>query len=313
MKPLWRLLIAVVVLGAVVAVLEWPKKSTPAPSAKSLVTFDAAAVRHITINQPGQPQVALSRDHGVWQLDAPYTYPADSATVATVLDSLGNIKGAQNVGPATNLAAFGLDNPSTVTLALADGKVFAFNFGSDSPTGGNSYLRLGTAGNVEMADSAIKASVLKSAFEMQDKTPVHFPSSQVNRIEVTSKGKSLTISQTNNAWPKDQQDNVQSLLDGLSDGQMSAMIDPTGAQAAAHGLNQPTTSLTLVWDGGSAQLDIGAKQDANDDYARNSSSPAVFTLASYLVDDINALFTPAPPAAAATSPATPGAVSGSAK
>src|SRR6185312_3208407 len=136
MKPWVRLLIAVVVLAAVVAVLHWREKPAPAaPAAAPLVKVDARQVQRITIAQPGQPPVQLTRVGGSWKLVQPYAFDADPAAVTSLLDSLGNITGTEDVGPATNLAAFGLDNPSTVELGLSNGGAMRFAFGADTPTG----------------------------------------------------------------------------------------------------------------------------------------------------------------------------------
>ena len=312
MKPVWRLLISLVVLGAVAAVLFWPKKPVPPPKLSTLVSFDVGAVRAITVTRPGQPQVQLTRQNGNWRMVQPYAYPADKSAVQTVLDTLGHINNPRRVGAATDPAEFGLDQPSSVELQLASGKTFDFQFGGDTPTGGDTYLRLGPNGPVEIANTAVKESALKSAFLLQDKAPIHFPAGQVTEIEASHNGKHVTFTKTSGAWPKAQENNIEALLDAFGDGQMSSMVDPTGNSASAHGLFHPATSLTLVWNGGSTQLDIGAAQDPTDDYARNSESPAVFTLSDYMVSDITALFKPESSPSAAAAPAagpTPSAIS----
>ncbi|HXE30900.1 MAG TPA: DUF4340 domain-containing protein [Terriglobales bacterium] len=302
MKPWLRLLIAVVVLAAVVGVLYWPKKTPPAaPPAPPLVKLNSGDVRGVTISQPNTPTVVLTKSGDNWALTQPYAYAADSAAVSSMLDSLGNITGAQAVGDAGNLAAFGLDHPSSVQLTMADGKTEQFDFGSDTPTGGNTYLRVNNAGPVEMASSDAKSSAIKSAFLLQDKTVLHFPSDKVTALDVASAGKSQHFDKGKDGWPKDRASDIESLVDALSDGQMTAMPDPTGKAAAADGLAKPTATLTLTWTGGTGKLEIGAKKGAAEYYARNSSGPAIFTLSDYLVTDITGLTTPAKPAA--TTPA----------
>lgn len=294
MKPAYRLLVAILVLVAIVGFLNWPKKAAPVAAAPALVKFNSTDVRSLGIEQPGQPPVSLSKAGADWSLTQPYAYAADGPSVSSLLDSLADITGAQDVGTVKDPAAFGLDHPSVVTLGLANGHSLEFDFGSDTPTGGNSYLRLGASGPVKIVSSDIKNNALKTAFLLQDKAIVHYPAGQLTSLDVISGRQHAHFDRTDNAWPKDQQTNIQSLLDALQDGQMTAMPDATGKDAAANGLARPAITVNLVWKGGAAQLDIGAKKGAAEYYARNSASPAVFTLSDYLVTDINALFTPPP-------------------
>ncbi|MGH9393104.1 MAG: DUF4340 domain-containing protein [Terriglobales bacterium] len=290
------MLLAVVVLAVVVGILYWPRKPAAVAAAKPLVAVSAAAVQRIAITQPGQPEVVLTKAGSDWKLDQPYAFAADAASVSSLLNALGNITGAQDVGSSSNAAAFGLDQPSTVALGLSDGKTMSFEFGADTPTGGNSYLRLGDAGAVKMVPSDVKQNAIKTAFLLQDKSIVHFPSGQLTAIEVTDHGKKARFDKGKDGWPKDQQSNIQSLTDALQDGQMTAMPDPAGKAAAADGLDHPVSSLVLTWNGGSARLDLGAKKGAAEYYARNSGGPAIFTLSDYLATDISNLITPAKPA-----------------
>lgn len=294
MKPWLRLAIAVIVLAAIVGVLYWPKKAAPAAAAPPLVKFSPEEVRSLTISQPGQPATLLTKAGADWKLTQPYAYDADSAAVSGLLDALDGITGAQDVGPVNDPSAFGLAQPSVVTLGLSSGSSLEFDFGSATPTGGNAYLRLGPSGAVKIVPSDVKDSALKSPFLLQDKTIVHYPAGQLTSLDVTANGKHVHFDKASNAWPKDQQSNIQSLLDALQDGQMTAMPDPDGKDAAADGLAHPAITLNLVWQGGAAQLDIGAKKGAAEYWARNSASPAIFSLSDYLVSDVNALFA-APP------------------
>lgn len=301
MKSWLRLLIAVVILIIIVAVLYWPQKAKTVAAAKPLVTLDNGQVNRIAISRPGQPQVVLTKSGSDWKLDQPYAYPADAPTVDSLLNSLGDITGATDVGNAGNAAAFGLAQPSTVELGLSTGKTVDFEFGSDTPTGGNAYLRLGDSGPIEMAPSDVRDNALKSAFDLQDKTVLHFPDGQLTALDVSSGAKKLHLDRVNNAWPKAQASNAQSLVDALQDGQMTAMPDPTGKNAATEGLVHPAITLKLTWKGGASELDLGAKKGAAEYYARNSSGPAIFTLSDYLVTDINNLLTPAKPLTVAPS------------
>ncbi|MGH9487920.1 MAG: DUF4340 domain-containing protein [Terriglobales bacterium] len=306
MKPWWRLLAAVIVLIIIIAVLDWPHKAKPAVIAKPLVAFTVAQVQRIAIQQPGQPEVELSKSGANWTLDQPYTFAADPTAVATLINSLSDITDATKVAdvtPSIQLASFGLDPgaktaaPSTITFGLSNGKDIMFAFGSDTPTGGNTYFRVGS-GAIEMDSDYIKTDALKPAFDLQDKTVLHFPTGQITGLTIVQNGKTFNFAKSKDAWPTEQSSNIDSLISSLSDAQMDALVAPTAAaaapQAAADGLTRPSYVITLAWLGGSSTLTIGNKTGAAEYFARNSSTPAIFKLSDYLISDITALTTPAP-------------------
>lgn len=305
MKPWIRLVIAVVVLAVVAGVLFWPHKpAAPAPSAVPLIKVDNAQVQQVTITQPGQPTIQVERSgNSTWKMTQPYAYAADGAAVTSLLDTLGNITSTQKIGPADNLATFGLDHPSTIELTRSSGSPLDFQFGATTPMGQSFYLRIGS-GPVEMADGTVRDSVLRNAFALQDKTILYFPEDQVTAIDVTQGGKTLHLDKVKDAWPAAQKDNVQALLDALSGAQMAAMIDPAGKVTPAMHLTPPAVTLKLTWTGGtsavSGQIEVGGKQDDSNDYARTSVSPAIFSISTYLVDDMTKLLAP-PPAPATKS------------
>jgi hypothetical protein len=313
MKIWIRMSAAVIALGALIVILYWPQKAKPAASAKPLVTVPDAQVQRIAITPApaaaaataptataaapaaaAGPAVVLTKSGSDWQLEQPYAFKADGPTVASLLDALGDITGATVVGQASEAAKFGLDHPAIVQLGLANGKSLSFRFGSDNPSGDHVYLQVGS-GPIEMVTSDVKDNAVKSAFDLQDKTVVQFPSGQVTAIDLTDQGKTVHVTKVKNAWPAAQKSNVQSLLDGLEDAQMNAMSDVTGQAAAADGLAHPPIVLRLSWNGGSSELDIGNKSGAAEYYARNSASPAIFTISDYLITDMNNVVTPPKP------------------
>jgi Domain of unknown function (DUF4340) len=99
------------------------------------------------------------------------------------------------------------------------------------------------------------------------------------------------------------QSDIQNLVDTLQNARMDALADVQGKDAAKYGLAQPATSLTLNWKGGQGRVEIGAKK-GTDYYARSSDGPAIFTLAGYIVTDMEALLKPAAKSKAGAQPAT---------
>lgn len=294
MKALWRLLIAVTVLAVVAAVLFWPGKKTQPASTRPLLTFATGQAEKLQISRPGQPDVLAVRQQNAWQLQQPYAVAADPAVIKGILGTLNDITGARKLGHEANLAGFGLDQPSTVRVSLQGGKSLDFAFGGTAPTSDNVYMKTSGDAGVFLVPGYVRDDVIKSAFALQDKSLLHFSESAVTGLVLHDRGKVITLKTTKGKWPKNQQSNVQTLLDALHDGEMDSVADPQGQNPARYGLAHPALSLQVEWKAGHATLDLGTKRGAAEFFARNSSSPAIFVLSSYIVDDLNALMAPKP-------------------
>jgi hypothetical protein len=295
MKGLIRLAIAVLVLAGLGGLYLWlGKQNKPAEAAAPpLATFDSAAVRQISIQDGSNPPVTVTKQGGNWRLVQPYSYAADNGQVNTLLSTLSGIHPSEQLGPQRNLSIFGLDKPSTVELQLAQGKKMQFDFGSDVPTGGGVYLETSGHPGVVTVPAYIKTDAVKSAFDLQDRTVLHFSSDNLTGLTYHEKGKKVSFERKDGKWPETKKDDIQNLVDTLQEARMDALTDQEGKDAAKYGLAKPTGVLTLAWKGGQGKVEIGSKQ-GTDYYARSSESPAVFTLAGYIVTDMQNLLKPAP-------------------
>ena len=301
MKGLIRLTIAVLVLAGVGGAYLWLGKHNKSAEAAAppLATFDAGAVQRISIQDGSNPPVTLARQGGNWRLLQPYAYAADNSQVNTLLSTLSGIHPTEQLGSQKDLGIFGLDKPSTVQLQLAQGKELQFEFGSEVPAGGGIYLRTGGSSAVVTVPAYIKTDAVKSAFDLQDRTVLHFSSDSLTSLSFREKGKRASFERKDGKWPEAKKDDIQSLLDTLQEARMDALTDVQGKDAARYGLGKPSGVLTLTWKDGQGKVEIGSKK-GTDYYARSSDSPAVFTLAGYIVTDMEALLKPPkPPAKAA--------------
>jgi hypothetical protein len=293
MKGLIRLATAVVVLAGLGGLYLWlGKQSKPAEAATpALATFDSASVQQISIQDGSNPPVTLSKQGGNWRLLQPYSYAADNSEVGTLLSTLSGVHPTEQLGPQKDLVIFGLDKPSTVQLQLAQGKELRFAFGSDVPAGGGVYLRTGDSAGVVTVPAYIKTDAVKSAFDLQDRTVLHFSSDNLTGLTFQDKGRKAGFERKDGQWPEAKQSDIQNLVDTLQGARMDAITDVQGKDAAKYGLARPATLLNLNWKGGQGRLEIGAKK-GTDYYARSSDGPAIFTLAGYIVTDMQALLKP---------------------
>lgn len=292
MKGLIRLAIAVVILAGLGGLYLWlGKQNKPAEAATPpLATFDSGSVQQISIQDGSNPPVTLAKQGGNWRLLQPYAYPADNGEVSTLLSTLSGVHPSEQLGPQKDLSIFGLDKPSTVQLQLAQGKKLQFDFGSDVPAGGGVYLRTVASPGVVTVPAYIKTDAVKSAFDLQDRTVLHFSSDSLTGLTFQEKGKKASFERKDNKWLEAKQSDIQTLVDTLQNARMDALTDPQGNDVAKYGLAKPAV-LALNWKGGQGRVEIGAKK-GTDYYARSSDGPAIFTVPEYLLTDMEALLKP---------------------
>jgi len=293
MKGLIRLAIAIVVLAGLGGLYLWlGKQNKPAEAATPpLATFDSSSVQQISVQDGSNPQVTLVKRGGNWRLLQPYAYGADNSAVSTLLSTLSGLHPSEQLGPQKDLSIFGLDKPSTVQLQLAQGKKLQFDFGSDVPAGGGVYLRTAASPGVFTVPAYIKSDVVKSAFDLQDRTVLHFSSDNLTGLTFQEKSKKASFERKDGKWPDAKKSDIQALLDALQGARMDALTDAQGKDTAKYALANPATVLTLNWKGGQGRMEIGSKK-GTDYYARSSDGPAIFTLAGYIVTDMQALLKP---------------------
>jgi Domain of unknown function (DUF4340) len=293
MKGLIRLVIAVVVLAGLGGLYLWlGKQNKPAEAATPpLATFDTGSVQQISIQDGSSPTITLAKQGGNWRLLQPYAYAADNGQVSTLLSTLSGVHPSEQLGPQKDLSIFGLDKPTTVQLQLAQGKNLEFDFGSDVPAGGGVYLRTAASNGVVTVPAYIKTDAVKSAFDLQDRTVLHFSPDSLTGLTFQQKGKKASFERKDSKWPDAKQSDIQTLVDTLQGARMDALTDVQGKDAAKYGLSNPDGVLTLSWKGGQGRVEIGTKK-GTDYYARSSDSPAIFTLAEYIVTDMQALLKP---------------------
>lgn len=302
MKNPWRLVIAVAVLAGLGLYLRFGGKKAGSAAAPALVTFKNKQVVRIAVDRPGQPQVILDRAvgkgrrkwRGKWQMDQPYAAAADSGAVATLLTTAGAILPAEKLGAVKDLQPFGLNHPASVTLTLASGKKYTFLLGGKSPTSENVYLKLASSPQVYTVPSYVKTDLEQTAFALQDKSLLNFSSDQVNQVALDYHGKHFQFTRSQGKWPPAEKANLNDLTDAFANAEMDAMISPQGKDPAKYGLVHPPVTVQFTWQGGSGEVLIGKQKSkaSGDYYARSGDNPAIYTLNSYLLDDIKHLTKP---------------------
>lgn len=110
---------------------------------KSIMKFDKAAVKQVSIAKKGAPAIVLSLEGDStkksWNITLPVQKPADSSKVDELLNGLSNLMAAEYEDSVYSDSATGLADPSiTVSIALKNGATRLLKIGN-AKTGASKY------------------------------------------------------------------------------------------------------------------------------------------------------------------------------
>ena len=132
-----NLLMAVAVVGLVVAVYFSQEKPNPPP--KPLTVMKQADITHVRIHHEGLPDIELSKDKGEWWLQKPVRARAETVEVNGVLELVTHEIGSSYPVKGLRLAEMGLEKPSW----SVDLNNVHIDFGDLDPLEGRRYARIG--------------------------------------------------------------------------------------------------------------------------------------------------------------------------
>ena len=86
---------------------------------RELLKFANARASALTIEKPGV-KITLARQGGAWKMISPVAGDAEDAHVQSILADLSNLRGRRVVGPAADVAKYGLDQASLKVVVTED-------------------------------------------------------------------------------------------------------------------------------------------------------------------------------------------------
>jgi len=223
----------------------------------------------------------------------PHALSADQNAVSDFVGSLiGTTVNSVVDEHASNLKDFGLDPPAT-TLNVATSATppnFTLLIGDSTPTNDAVYAQVAGNPRVVTLPGYGKSTLQKTLFDLRDKRVLTLDQDQIQRLDVTSKGKTYTLTKNpDGVWdlvlpPPVRADNfsVQNLFSGLQNTNMVSIVKEQKAGAREYGLDQPTLTVKFSTSSGSQAIEVG-KKDGNNYDATNSTLAPIFTLGSDFV------------------------------
>ncbi len=211
---------------------------------------------------------SLAKSDGTWKIVAPQAYPADDATVASLLGSLVNLKAERRFGPGeVKPADYGLDKPSlSVTLLDAKGARHRLEVGAAAALGSNRAISTGESA-VMLVPGWFTNDLDKDLNGWRSKDVVDVTADNLASLEIASGEDRIQLARSGGLWrllqPIDDladRDHVRTLASNLNAIRVQEFL-PADASLSELGLEPPRRRVTLVasGEGGKATvLEFGA-------------------------------------------------------
>jgi hypothetical protein len=283
---------------------------------KTLIGFTANQINRVVLTKSDGSTIELARKGENWSIVKPREYPADSAAVTQLLDTIAAARVDQFVDDhPEDLNRFGLATPS-LKLQVFGGKDNAeesllFGFEQSKAYANAVYVRRGEGDQpvCTVAEYVVK-ELSKSYDDLRDKTVLRFDPKNVARISIAggpvqiviaSAGKDKwTVTGGGHTVPAETPV-VQSLLDQLQQLKGSSIVEDPMTDPARFGMAEPTLTITLYDAAGKTIGVIHASQveetatpqnpsakpvAQTKGYATSSADQAVYEIPTAMVRDL---------------------------
>lgn len=293
--------IAAVLFAAVVGVEKFGRKPVPGLVAL-LPEFQAAAATSVQFTPAGQLEIRAERTNHTWQLIKPILYPAQAASIDSLLLALERLAPALTISAAeirqqTNSdAAFGFDRRTTLTL-YAGTQSRQLVIGSRTAQGEQLYVQVVGTEGVFVVDARLLQFLPGKVDDWRDTGLIDLRSIAFDRITVSNATTPLQLAQanTNSLWRLTaplaaRADNLR-LIDSLQKLHLTRVIsfvtDDPRSDPESFGFQTPELELTFTQGTNVvAALQFG-KSPTNDStqvYARRAGFPTVVTVEKQLLE-----------------------------
>ena len=288
--------IAASLAGFIFVFQHWLRPAGGEPSA-ILPGLRPAAVTSVQVIPPDALEIRADLTNGVWRLTKPVDYPAQSAAVKTLLDTLQQLQPETRIGAADLRARqgtegdFGFGNPTSLVIQSGDWRRQLL-IGHKTAPGSDVYLRAVGVDGTFVTDAGWLKLVPHSADEWRDSALVDAGRS-FNWIMLTNSAKGLAIElrrdPTNHLWrmirPLQARADTGLIADALQRLQSAyvTQFTPTDAKTdpAAFGLQPAGLDLWLGSGTNVSAVHVGKSptNDAAQVYARREGWNTILTTA----------------------------------
>ena len=293
-------LLGLVLAGLVAYIYFYESKREPAAGTEAkkekVFTVEQAKIGALSIASSSGESTTLEKQGDRWKLLTPVATDADEAEVSSVVSNISSLEMQRVVEEAAkDLKPYGLDPPRVDVGFKAEGdKEFRhLQIGDKTATGGDLYARLASDRRVFLISGFLDSTFDRKTFDLRDKTVLKFERDKIDGVEVRTAQLTLRFVKADDAWrmmaPIEARADfgaVEGLIGRFNTGQMRAIADAEPADLKKYGLEPPEYAVTLNAGSARSMITIGTKTPEGTFYAKDAARPMVFTVESFLTDDL---------------------------
>ncbi len=260
-KNTWLWLVVAAGLFLVICLLNRHPWAAPSAASQGWPDFPFASATSVQVIPPNSLEIRVDRTNGNWFLSKPLTYPAQTAGIQALLDSLAKLK------PVTRITAselrqqptaeqdYGFDKPALSLVIEAPGQQWQLKVGRCTAPGDQVFLRVVGVDGAFVTDSAwLKYLPLKSVADWRETSLVN-DSGSYDAIVLTNGAKiiELHLDSTNHLWrmtrplqARADSDRINRALQQLRSARVAQFVtDDPQADLSAYELQPPSLNLWL--------------------------------------------------------------------
>ena len=271
---------------------------------KVFAGLDKMKVTSLSLKKPGGEMIHAEKTGENWALVSPLETAADEAAIGTILDALVGLETEDVVNEnVTDFGSFGLAEPKVSVSVVAEGAVkpFEMDLGDSVPASFGLFARVPGKPRVFTVSSTLENTLVKSAFDLRDRSVLAVKKDDIQWLEAVDKGKVAFRlgrgGEGDDEWKVEKPTTtraarwtVDSFLNLIENLRMETIVTEkaTPKELSGYGLGATSRRLVLGLPGDrTTTLELGRKTDDSKYYAREASSTLVATIPTALVDDLD--------------------------
>jgi hypothetical protein len=260
----WRWFLVAAVLFGGICWLKYDFQAAPPATTNGWPAFSATAATSVEVIPAGALEIRADRTNDNWYLSKPYAYPAQSAAIGALLDSLAKLIPAARISagelrqqPAAG-QDYGFDNPQMSLVITTPHHEWQLVVGRRTAPGDQVFLRVVGVDGAFVTDATWLKYLPRTATDWRDTSLVN-PETVYDSIVLTNGAKEieLHLDATNHLWrmtrplqARADSDRINRALQQLRSARVENFVtDDPHVDLSAYGLQPASLDLWLGHDG----------------------------------------------------------------
>src|SRR2546423_11477652 len=237
-----------------------------------MLKLDQSAITKLELKKKDSDPVVLAKtSSGDWQITGPKPMRADQSVVTGLVSTVSSVTSERMVeDKATDLQAFGLDQPLLEVDVTEKDKSQKLLLGADTPASSGVYAMLAGDPRLFTVASYPKTSLDKSLNDLRDKRLLPVNADKVSRVQIVRKNSDIEFGRSKDNWqilkPKPMRaDGIQvgDLVRDLTNAKMDLSSADARQEASQFAHAAPVATAKLTAESGMHQLQVRKNKDSN--------------------------------------------------